>query len=228
MQAPNYTQIPNEILDDWMAKLSGVEFKVVMKICRNTFGWHKGYDGISVSQLEAATGYGHSQISKAIHRLEEMQLISTVKHDGKVTTYQIRLSEPIQKVDSTQPESGKVPIQKVDTQKKVKESNKEKEKDTAFFNAVNKYFYENSKVYYPDGKEGNHIKQLQKKLKTFDVFLPLAETFKTLTESADPWWRQQPFTPSSMNSFLSSIKTAMQKPILHLMDSHQKMKAMYG
>lgn len=223
MQAPNYTQIPNEILDDWMAKLSGVEFKVVMKICRNTFGWHKDWDGISVSQLQEATGYGHSQISKAIQRLEELQLIATVKHDGKVTTYQIRLSEPIQKVESTPPESGEVPIQKVDTQKKVKES---KEKDMAFYNAVNDYFYNNSKVYHPDNKEGNHIKQLEKKLKTYDQFLAIATVFQNLTSGTDAWWRQQPFIPSVMNSLLSRIQWYMQRQPEK--DTHQKMKEMYG
>lgn len=53
---PNYTQIPNTILDYWMKELSPGEFRVIMSICRKTFGWHKNDDEISNRQLSEHCG----------------------------------------------------------------------------------------------------------------------------------------------------------------------------
>ena len=39
---PNSTQIPDVILDRWLARLNGAEFKVVMYIARRTYGFGKG------------------------------------------------------------------------------------------------------------------------------------------------------------------------------------------
>jgi phage replication O-like protein O len=52
---PNYTQIPNAILD-LMADMSDAELRVVLAIARQTFGWHKKRDKISLSQLRVLTG----------------------------------------------------------------------------------------------------------------------------------------------------------------------------
>ena len=38
---PNSTQVPDLILDYWMPKLSGSEFKVLMYLCRRTYGFGK-------------------------------------------------------------------------------------------------------------------------------------------------------------------------------------------
>ena len=40
VEKPNYTQIPNAILDN-MASMTMPEAVVVLAICRQTFGWHK-------------------------------------------------------------------------------------------------------------------------------------------------------------------------------------------
>lgn len=107
--------------------------------------------------------------------------------------------------------------------KNKRKEDQSKDKDSAFFNAVDQYFKDNSKVYYRDAKESKHIKDLEVKLKTFDVFLPLATSFKALTESTDAFWRQQPLIPSAMNSLLSRIKQTQQsKP------KPQTMKEFYG
>src|SRR5437773_1424406 len=51
---PNSTQVPDVILDHWMAELSGAEFKVLLYVARRTYGFGKDADNISISQL--ATG----------------------------------------------------------------------------------------------------------------------------------------------------------------------------
>lgn len=50
-ELPQYTQIPNLIIDHIMAELSGNEFKVLMYIARRTLGFHKPTDCISLSQI---------------------------------------------------------------------------------------------------------------------------------------------------------------------------------
>jgi phage replication O-like protein O len=52
---PNYTQVPNVILDN-MAEMGNAEFRIICAIARKTFGWQKTIDRISLSQLCAITG----------------------------------------------------------------------------------------------------------------------------------------------------------------------------
>ena len=71
-QKPNHTQTPNELFDNHMKDMPGSELKVVMAICRKTFGWHKDRDRISISQLEEMTGLSRPAViagtTKAIER----------------------------------------------------------------------------------------------------------------------------------------------------------------
>lgn len=55
VEAPNYTQAPNAILD--AAKDMGeAELRVVLHVVRQTWGWHKLSDRISFSQFQKGTG----------------------------------------------------------------------------------------------------------------------------------------------------------------------------
>lgn len=62
---PNYTQIPNAILDN-MATMTMPEVCVVMAICRQTFGWHKKSEKLSVAQLQALTGFSKHTVLDAL------------------------------------------------------------------------------------------------------------------------------------------------------------------
>ncbi len=50
--APYYTQVPDELFDILLPSLGEAELKVLLYICRRTFGFKKGSDRISKSQLE--------------------------------------------------------------------------------------------------------------------------------------------------------------------------------
>src|SRR5687767_4108032 len=50
-RSPNTTPIPDEIFDELLADLSGAEVKVLLYICRRTFGWKKESDNISLNQM---------------------------------------------------------------------------------------------------------------------------------------------------------------------------------
>ena len=59
---PNYTQIPNVILDDLMHDMTESELRVVLAICRKTFGWQKIRDRLSISQLMELTGMSNNGV----------------------------------------------------------------------------------------------------------------------------------------------------------------------
>lgn len=50
-RSPNTTPIPDEVFDELLAELSGAEVKVLLYICRRTFGWKKASDNISLNQM---------------------------------------------------------------------------------------------------------------------------------------------------------------------------------
>jgi phage replication O-like protein O len=84
---PNSTQIPDVILDRWMAELSGAEFKVLLYIARRTYGFGKDSDRISLSQiadgivrrdgtvLDRGTGISRSSVARALNSLEERNIV---------------------------------------------------------------------------------------------------------------------------------------------------------
>lgn len=87
--APNYTQIPNDILDRWMPHLGEAELKVLFAIMRKTLGWHKVRDRISISQLSEMTGLLRETIISATKSLQSKGAIikEVVGEKGKQETY---------------------------------------------------------------------------------------------------------------------------------------------
>lgn len=77
-QAPNFTKVPNELIDKMLPGLSAVEIKVLLVIIRKIDGWHKRIDQISLAQLMEFTGSSRPNITKAIKKLQKLDLI--IKH----------------------------------------------------------------------------------------------------------------------------------------------------
>ena len=74
---PNFTPVPNVILDEIMRGLNEGEFKTLMAICRYTYGWGKKSDRISLSQLAEITGISdRSNVHRAIKRLGSLIVIT--------------------------------------------------------------------------------------------------------------------------------------------------------
>lgn len=80
----NSTQIPNYLLDEAMPNLTDTEFRVVMIIARQTYGWHKESDQISYSQLVKKTGRYKEAIAKSLKSLREKGIIQVTDQKGKV------------------------------------------------------------------------------------------------------------------------------------------------
>lgn len=106
---PNSTQIPDVILDHWMAELSGAELKVLLYIARRTYGFGKGSDTISLSQiaqgitradgtvLDRGTGASRSSVARSLKTLEGFGIVirkTNLKADKREydeNTYSINL-----------------------------------------------------------------------------------------------------------------------------------------
>ncbi|MFO0935115.1 MAG: replication protein [Gemmataceae bacterium] len=106
---PNSTQVPDVILDHWMAELSGAEFKVLLYVARRTYGFGKESDKISLSQLaegirrrdgrviDRGTGLSKSGVKAACVTLIEKKLLIRTsnqvadKRESEESTYRLNL-----------------------------------------------------------------------------------------------------------------------------------------
>src|SRR6516162_2087458 len=89
---PNSTQIPDVILDHWMADLSGAELKVLLYVARRTYGFGKESDNISLSQmaegikrrdgtsLDHGTGLSRSSVKRACNSLIDRGILTRVNN----------------------------------------------------------------------------------------------------------------------------------------------------
>jgi hypothetical protein len=57
-----YTQVPNVVLDKLDEFETMAEMKIVLAVVRQTYGWHKQTDRLSLSQLEAKTGLSRRSV----------------------------------------------------------------------------------------------------------------------------------------------------------------------
>jgi replication protein O len=100
-QFPNTTQIPNEVFDTLMPHLSGGELKVLLYICRRTFGFRKDSDSISLTQiahgittkagrvLDQGTGLSKRQVQRALRALEGRQVIQVERKVDETGSHEI-------------------------------------------------------------------------------------------------------------------------------------------
>lgn len=135
---PNFTQIPNIILDEYLSKLSHAETKVLLYLCRRTYGFHKQSDYISISQicggittddgtiLDTGTGLSNKPVIRALKTLEDIGLITSKRSQGNTTKYTMNSSyvesTPVDLLHGTSGLSTQVPMDLLHTQKKEKES----------------------------------------------------------------------------------------------------------
>jgi phage replication O-like protein O len=75
ISAPNYTQIPNDLLEYWLPQLGEAELKVLLVIMRKTLGWHKKREWICNTQLMKSTGLCLDTVISAARALQEKGLI---------------------------------------------------------------------------------------------------------------------------------------------------------
>jgi phage replication O-like protein O len=92
---PNFTQVPNVLLDDFMSQVDSDTFKVLMVICRKIYGYHKDSDRISLSQLQSISGLTRKMVKKAIRILIERKVLYILENETRTHArrYTLILSE---------------------------------------------------------------------------------------------------------------------------------------
>lgn len=76
---PNYTQSPNVLFDEVFKTLKEGELRVVLVLIRQTFGWHKLADRISLSQMAEKTGMERKSVARSLLSLIEKGLVEKFK-----------------------------------------------------------------------------------------------------------------------------------------------------
>jgi phage replication O-like protein O len=111
-RSPNTTPIPDEVFDELLADLSGAELKVLLYICRRTFGWKKESDNISLNQmlrgitrkdgtrLDRGVGLSKPTLLRTIKSLVEKGIILAEQRDSQEkghepTNYRLHMADPL-------------------------------------------------------------------------------------------------------------------------------------
>jgi hypothetical protein len=148
-QFPTTTPVPDEVFDVLMYDLTGSELKVLLYICRRTFGFKKASDTISLNQmihgitttdgrvLDRGTGLSKVSVITAARSLEKKGIIlrvrrhSTEKGD-EATAYALNVLAPPPVLKNQTGGCSKIEqggVQKLDTQQTVKQETEEQETD---------------------------------------------------------------------------------------------------
>jgi len=92
---PNFTQVPNVLLDEFMSQVDSDTFKILMVICRKIYGYHKDSDRISLSQLQSISGLSRKMVKKAIRILIERKVLYILENETRTHArrYTLILSE---------------------------------------------------------------------------------------------------------------------------------------
>jgi len=103
IEEPNYTQVPNSIIDYWLTsgKLTSNAVLLLLIFCRKIFGWHKTSEFLSISRLVELSGFSKPNVLKCLKSLEENGLIIRINHklgnEYECNEYKLNIGKPIEK-----------------------------------------------------------------------------------------------------------------------------------
>ena len=120
----NSFQLPNSVIDELLADLTGAELKCYLYVLRKTKGWNKEEDSISVSQFMKVTGLSNRKVIDACERLVELGLLEQKIGSNKIKVFSVKdyktssseESSLVKKVHSGSEESSLSVVKKVHTQ----------------------------------------------------------------------------------------------------------------
>lgn len=97
---PNYTQVPNEIMDRLLPDLKGADLKVLLYLARWTFGFHRDCVEVGLRRIcngrpgkDRGTGLHTETASIAVKNLEAKGLVLAKCQPGGRTTYTLPVSQ---------------------------------------------------------------------------------------------------------------------------------------
>jgi hypothetical protein len=109
---PRYTQVPDQLFDELLPLLNGSELKVLLYICRRTFGFKKDNDNISINQmvkgitrkdgsrLDHGAGLSKTALLSALKSLVEKNVINierrhSAEKGNEATNYRLHIQDPL-------------------------------------------------------------------------------------------------------------------------------------
>jgi Bacteriophage replication protein O len=89
---PNSFQVPNLLVDRLLPFLSGPQAKILLLVCRKTFGWGKRVDLISFGQFQAEAGVSRSSAYEALETfVRSGLLLKTSRGQHQVNSWSLNL-----------------------------------------------------------------------------------------------------------------------------------------
>lgn len=87
--APNYTQSPNVLFDEIFKTLKEGELRIVLVLIRQTFGWHKEWDRISIGKIAEKSGLDKRSVTRSLKSLIEKGIVEQKRFgkNGRETLY---------------------------------------------------------------------------------------------------------------------------------------------
>ena len=76
-EAPNHTQVPNDLFDVYLPQLKAAELRVLLTVIRQTIGFHRKKRRMSVTFLAGATGLSGEEVADAATSLLRRGLVTT-------------------------------------------------------------------------------------------------------------------------------------------------------
>lgn len=146
-QKENFTKVPNAIMDD--PALDVYEVRVLLHIARQTIGYGKKSDGISLSQFVNATGISKSKVQDTIKSLIDKKAIKAISQTSKngghsYSRYSVNLyrKETDLYRDTTNPipHDDKGLYRDTVTQKKIEQKKIDKKRETENIDINNIFF----------------------------------------------------------------------------------------
>lgn len=101
---PNFTQYPNEILDNWMPHLTGTQTKIVNCFVRQIYGYHKQEGKLSIRLIHEITGIARSKVFDNIKKLIKIGCIQITRKGNKSNPHTYKIINITDKL----PERGQV------------------------------------------------------------------------------------------------------------------------
>lgn len=140
---PNSFQVPNAVIDELMSVLSGAEFKCYMLVVRQTTGWNKQEDAVSISQMMEKCRLSNRGVIDACDKLVEMGLLTKSKGYRGMNVFSVNfekistceVSSPVNSAHSTCELSSQVPVNSAHTQNNTNQNNNTKNNTLTGINA---------------------------------------------------------------------------------------------
>ena len=86
----NSFQLPNSVVDELLADLTGAELKCYLLVVRKTKGWNKEIDSISIGQFMEVTGLSNRSVITACDSLVEKGLLVRSGGERRLNTYSVK------------------------------------------------------------------------------------------------------------------------------------------